>query len=77
MIHLPLAEERSVALARRYGSILATFGALVVGLQLFGLLRRSYWAVALPVAAITLSGGAALLWLGRLLMTTPYESEEP
>lgn len=77
MIHLPLPEERSVALARRYGSILAAFGALLVGLQLVGLLRRSYWAVALPVAAITISGGATLVWLGRLLMTTPYEGEGP
>ncbi|GBD22839.1 hypothetical protein HRbin29_00484 [bacterium HR29] len=76
MIHLPLPEERSVALARRYGTILAAAGGALALFQLVGLARRSYWAVAVPVAAVTLAGAGALVWIGRLLMTTPYEPAE-
>gem|GEM_PF-1337469 len=76
MIHLPVSEERSVALPRRYGSLVAAVGGALAALELLGLARRSYWAVAAPVAAVTLAGAGALLWLGRLLMTTPYESPD-
>jgi phosphoribosylcarboxyaminoimidazole (NCAIR) mutase len=76
VIHLPLPEERSVALARRYGTILAAAGGALALFQLVGLARRSYWAVAVPVAAVTLAGAGALVWIGRLLMTTPYEPAE-
>lgn len=76
MIHLPLPEERSVVLARRYGAIVAAVGISLAVVQLVGLARRSYWTVALPVASLMLAGAGALVWLGRLLMTTPIESSE-
>jgi hypothetical protein len=41
-----------------------------------GLLRRSYWALALPVTAATVGALGASLWIGRTLMTTPDEPAE-
>lgn len=76
MIHLPLPEEESMALARRYGAIIAAAGIGLAVFQLVGLLRRSYWTVALPVASLMFAGAASLVWLGRLLMTTPLDSSE-
>lgn len=67
-------DDNSVALARRYGAIL-TVASIVTGvLFVLGLARRSYAAVALPLAAIVLCGLAVTGWIGRLLMTTPERS---
>ena len=38
-----------------------------------GVLRRSYWALALPVTAATVGALYISLWIGRALMTTPSE----
>ena len=66
----------SVPLARRYGSLLTAAAAAFGVVYAIGLLRRSYWTLALPVGAVTLVGVGAALWIGRLLMTTPDESED-
>jgi hypothetical protein len=65
-----------VPLARRYGSLLTVAAASFGIVYAIGLLRRSYWTLALPVGAVTLAGVGATLWIGRLLMTTPDEPRE-
>lgn len=69
-------DNDSVALARRYGAILAVVSAVGSVLFLVGIARRSYAALALPLAAIVLGGFAVTGWIGRLLMTTPDLSDE-
>ncbi len=44
-------------------------------LYLLALLRKSYWALAVPMTAIVLSLVTLAALLGRLLITTPDESE--
>lgn len=69
--------QNDPALARRYGSLI-TLMAVAGGLLYFvALVRRSYWAVAIPMTAIVLGLTAAAAVLGRLLMTTPDDSDEP
>jgi hypothetical protein len=71
-----LMDEQAVALTRRYGMIISAI-SLVVGLvYTLGLLRRSYWALALPVTAATMGMLYIALWIGRALMTTPAEPED-
>jgi len=68
-----LAGLDPVPLARRYGSLLTAAAAAFGLVYTIGLVRRSYWTLALPVGAVTLAGVGAALWIGRLLMTTPDE----
>jgi hypothetical protein len=65
------------ALTRRYGAIISVAAATVGSLYTIGLLRRSYWALAVPLSIVTLGGVAFALWIGRLLMTTPDEAIQP
>jgi urea transporter len=69
-------DEQSLELTRRYGTIMCAVSAVAGLLFVVGLLRRSYWAVALPVGFVTLGGLGAALAIGRLLMTTPDEPTE-
>lgn len=69
--------ELDTRLARRYGSLIAASSAVAALLFLFALVRRSYWAVAVPVAFATLVGLTVTTILGRLLMTTPFEPPDP
>ncbi len=49
-----------------------TFAAAVLGLlYLVGLMRRSYWILALPLTVVVGAGLGVLAVLGRLLATTP------
>ncbi len=64
-----------VLLVRRYGLLLTVIGAVFGSVYAIGLLRRSYWTLALPVGAVTLAGVGVALWIGRLLMTTPDEPQ--
>ena len=69
-------DEEAVAQTRRYGmiiSVAAAFLGLVYGV---GVLRKSYWALALPVTAATAGSLYIALWIGRALMTTPSEPPE-
>ena len=66
-------DEQSVALTRRYGTIISAVSVLLGLIYLVGLLRRSYWALALPVTAATMGALYIAVWIGRALMTTPSE----
>ena len=69
-------DEQSLELTRRYGAIMCAVAAVGGLIYIIGLMRRSYWALALPVSAITLGGLAVTAAIGRLLMTTPEEPTE-
>lgn len=69
--------QQAVDIARYYGRILSFVSVVTAVLFLVGLARRSYLALALPVAALVLGGSAAAFWLGRLLITTPDYPEDP
>jgi hypothetical protein len=69
-------DEQSVALTRRYGAIISAVSVIVGLVYLVGLLRRSYWALALPVTAATVGALYISLWIGRALMTTPSEQTD-
>lgn len=69
-------EEQSVALARRYGAIISAASVVMGLIYGIGLLRRSYWALALPVTAATVGALGVALWIGRALMTTPDEPSD-
>ena len=75
-IHLPLDERQNVRLVRRYGVAIFLFGSLLSLVEAVGLWRRSYWAVAGPVAAAAGAVAALLIWLGATLATTPMPPEE-
>ena len=56
-----------------YGMIICAttiFAALVF---LTGVMRRSYWALALPVTAGFLGALYVAFWIGRALIATPIE----
>lgn len=66
-------DEQSIALTRRYGAIISAVSVVVGLIYMVGVLRRSYWALALPVTAATVGALYISLWIGRALMTTPSE----
>ncbi|MGH7752126.1 MAG: hypothetical protein ACREN5_04865 [Gemmatimonadales bacterium] len=66
-------DEESVALTRRYGTVISAVSVMMGLLYLLGLARRSYWALALPVSIATIGALGASLLIGRTLMTTPDE----
>ena len=61
--------------SRAQGGLLC-IGAVVLGaLFLAGLLRQSYWAIALPVAALVLSALGLAFWVGWTIATVRVEPE--
>ncbi|MGE5595162.1 MAG: hypothetical protein ACM3S1_03895 [Hyphomicrobiales bacterium] len=69
-------QRQSAAAARRYGAVMTVVSLVAAALFLVGLARRSYAALAIPVATVVLGGLAVAVWLGRLLMTTPEPPED-
>jgi hypothetical protein len=66
------ADERS----RILGGALA-LGAIIAGLLfLYGVLRGSYLALALPVAAVTLFVLGLVAWIGWTIATVQVEADE-
>ncbi|MEO9254524.1 MAG: hypothetical protein ABI305_03220 [Tepidiformaceae bacterium] len=68
--------ENDAAIARRYGSLITVAAVVAGGCYSVALVRKSYWAIAVPV---TLAVGLAVavgVALGRLLMTTPDNHDE-
>ena len=56
-----------------YGIIIcavSVFGAIAF---LSGVMRRSYWALALPVTGGFLGALYVIFWIGRALIATPIE----
>ncbi len=53
-------------------------GAIFVGLVfLAGLLRGSYWAIAIPVAVLTFFALGLVAWVGHTIATVQVEAESP
>lgn len=56
------------------------YGLIICGITLFtavtflaGVMRRSYWALALPVTGGFLGALYVAFWIGRALISTPIE----
>ena len=61
--------------SRAQGGLIC-IGAVVVGaLFLLGLLARSYWALALPVAAVVFFVLGLVFWVGWTIATVHVEPE--
>lgn len=70
-------DARDPDIARRYGRLLMVGAGISGALYAFALLRRSYWAIALPVSMVAGAAVGGALVLGRLLATTPDEQPDP
>ena len=69
-------DEAAVEQTRRYGMIISV-GAVVFGaIYTIGVLKKSYWMLAIPVTAATMGALYIALWIGRALMTTEAEPQE-
>jgi hypothetical protein len=63
--------------SRTQGGLICV-GTVVVGaLFLLGLLQGSYWALAIPVAALTLFALGLTFWVGYTIATIQVDSFEP
>ena len=56
-----------------YGMMICAATIMTAIVFLGGVLRRSYWAVALPVAGGFLGALYVAFWIGRALIATPIE----
>ncbi len=63
--------------AHKTGVILMAGAGLQMLLFIYGTLRRSYLALALPVAAAMTALTALTFWVGWTMMTMEDEIEEP
>jgi hypothetical protein len=63
--------------ARTTGIVLMAGAALQMLLFVYGAMRRSYWALALPVSAAMLALTALTFWMGWTMLTMEEEIEEP
>jgi hypothetical protein len=63
--------------ARTTGLILMAGSALQLLLFLIGVTRRSYLALALPVAAAMMALSALTFWMGLTMINVEEEIEEP
>jgi threonine/homoserine efflux transporter RhtA len=66
--------------SRTQGGLICV-GAVVVGAWfLLGLLQKSYWAIAIPVAVAVFFGLGLAFWVGYTIATIqvePFEEREP
>ncbi len=69
-------DETAVAQTRKYGQIISVLAVIAGLVYVVGVLRRSYFILALPVTAATFGALYIALWIGRALMTTPAEPPE-
>lgn len=72
-------DETAIAETRRYGLIICIASAALGLIYALGLLRKSYWALALPLTAATVGALSVSLWIGRALLETTFEplDDEP
>jgi hypothetical protein len=66
--------EAAIAETRRYGFMISALAVLVGAAYAVGILRRSYWALALPVTAGTAGALYIALWIGRALIATANDA---
>jgi hypothetical protein len=67
----PAADDRSRAL----GGLVCLAAIAAAGLFLFGISIESYWALALPVAALVLFVLGLVTWIGWTILTVRAEAE--
>jgi hypothetical protein len=69
----PTADDRSRAL----GGVVCLAAVAAAALFLYGISVQSYWALALPVAALVLFALALVSWIGWTILTVhaPAEGE--
>ena len=67
----PPSDEKS----RILGGLLCLGAIAAAALFLHGVLQQSYWALALPVAAITLYGLGLASWIGWTIATSHVQAE--
>jgi hypothetical protein len=63
--------------ARTTGVVLIAAGVVELLLFAYGVARRSYLAIALPVAAAMTTVAALTFWVGWTMLTMEDEEEEP
>ncbi len=56
-----------------YGMIICAISIFTAMGLLAGVMRRSYWALALPVTVGSLGALYIAFWIGRALVSTPIE----
>ncbi len=56
-----------------YGVVICAASAIAGLVFLLGVLRKSYWALAMPVIVGFLGALYVAFWIGRALITTPLE----
>ena len=56
-----------------YGMMICAATIMTAVVFLGGVLRRSYWALALPVTVGSLGALYIAFWIGRALVSTPIE----
>jgi hypothetical protein len=59
--------------SRFYGMVICGVTVIAATIFLGGVLRRSYWALALPVTGGFLGALYVAFWIGRALIATPLE----
>lgn len=64
-------DQSAITQTRVYGAVISMLALLGGVVYTVGLLRRSYWALALPVTAGTAGVLYVTLWIGRALIATP------
>ena len=62
--------------AQKTGVLLMAIGAIEMVLFLYGAMRRSYLALALPVTAAMTALTAVTFWVGYTMMTLEEEPDE-
>jgi len=67
-------DEAAIAETRRYGFAISAIALLLGAVYTVGVLRRSYWALALPVTAGTAGALYITLWIGRALIATANDA---
>ena len=59
--------------SQMYGLAICGASAVAALVFLVGVLRKSYWALAMPVIVGFLGALYVAFWIGRALITTPLE----
>jgi hypothetical protein len=63
--------------SRRMGALIMAGALLQLALFLYGVVRRSYAAVAAPVAVAVAGLSALAVWVGWTMMTVEADMPEP
>jgi len=56
-----------------YGAAICGGSIIAAIVFLLGVLRKSYWALAMPVIIGSMGALYVAFWIGRALITTPLE----